>query len=173
MPLESIPPPYPPIPALPLEYSSETPDLLLPVLRALAWLLLALGVCRLVGYSAEINRLGYGIFLGPNRSNGWTLLGGISIGVLQAAAGVRNLRGRFSAAWIWLWIWTSMASQIAVQISSTWQELLHPLPPTSSSYTLLLLTERLAWLPLSCASQLCLLILLIYRRRLIVPKALK
>jgi hypothetical protein len=159
-----------PIAALPLEYANDALDPLVIVFRAVALLLLVLGICGFIGNGLQIVQSGSRILVGQNALFGWAVIARIPLSIVEIIAGAKNSRGTPSVKWIVAWIWATIAVQTVSELLFIWRETI--MIVRSGDYFMmgLVVIYRLASVVQGCAFPLCVLILVICRRRLLALK---
>jgi len=159
----------PPIPALPLDYGSETRDPFVPVIKKIALLLFILGILSLVievFYVADLARN----FGNPTiRSILLRYLLGIPESGIQITAGALNAKRAHNLKWLWVWIWTAITVQVLNKLFEIYNYYFYlPHPSTTNMTIVLAVILRLIEIPLGCALALIVIIILICRRQLAI-----
>jgi hypothetical protein len=152
------------VPAAPLEYASEALDPFLPVIRKIALVLLVAGVLTIVNSSMQLFSMGR--FAGPNRYMLWMMIVSIAKAGFEAAAGAMTMRNTTKLHWLWAWIWIDIiGTPITDLIILSGNIAMSPRQPIFAWVENSLI--QLLWVPLGWVLPLCVMIVLVYRRRFV------
>jgi len=150
--------------AMPLEYGSETLDPFLPVVRKIGLLLFIAGVLTVASSIFQLGSLGWAI--GPNRYYSWMTIIEIVVAAFEVAAGATAMRQATKLNWLWAWVWIDIIGNSMSHLFMVWANV--AMNPRQAMFRVLEnAIYQLLWMPLGWVLPICVMIVLVYRRRFV------
>jgi hypothetical protein len=153
-----------PIPAMPLEYSTAGTEPVRPMLRAVAILLLIMGIWQVVMAATAV-------YTGGFFTNQWffiTRITALLAALLETLAGIANLRRQNHLGLFWMWAWAAIF-EYGVGIVITTVLNFHTIFPNShwsDSSVLLYMLSQAMNVSLRCAFPITVMIMLYYHKKI-------